>query len=1381
MAFPDLQLIPFFQWLFRTSVQASVLVCLILAVQAVLRRKLGARWHYCLWLLLLVRLVMPGAPESSFSVFNLMPFGQERPAAVEPDVIVLGPTEPAEPVSLSMPAPVPLLPGQLDGQPIPVQRAPFRVQPVPLIWAFGALLVAIYAVGQNIALSSRIARQRQVTDEGVLGLLETCKETMGVRAYLSVVETPRVKSPALLGFIRPRLLLPEGMVETLDRDELRYVFLHELAHLKRRDIAVNWLMAALQLMHWFNPLIWYAFYRMRADREIACDALVLSRTQPGESKSYGRTIVSLLERFSQPRRVPGLAGIVEDKSQIKRRIIMIALFKRDSMLRSVVSLVLLAALACVVLTDARGAPEGGTGAGDTRDTVFVANEEEQAERDEEMAEMEKKLDTVVSLDFAKGTDIHDIVAFVSDFARVNIVLDERVMLPPPGFPTPALDDSVPKVPGAIEPTVATEMHRVYIKGMPLRNALEAAFKPAGLEYVVQPNFIWLSRPDVLRTETFPPTESRLIVPSGSGAREEDIIGQAEAVAAKLGANISADFLAGTDIRDVLSFLSDFAQVNIVLDERVMLPPVPRPTAPGMPRVPTMPPSGSEVRARPPVDGIDRTVKSETRRLYLKNILLGDALAVMLKQWGLDYVALPEYIWISRPDVLKKETFRAVETRLRPPSGEGTDAEDANAKMEEMREPLGKSVSLNFAGGTDIRDVFAFLAEFVGVNIVLDERVILPSDGTTAETVGGIRPTVHGHVHRIYLKGISLGDALIAMCKPLGLDYAVTPESIWISTPDVLHREQPAPSDGLEASSDGTTGRRITIPSRRTLAEGEETSVTERIDWDEVVPEDMRFIAFQGNPTAKQIAVIGIGDRYRQVAVEGGAFADGRAVLEAIDLEANKVIFTWVPTGRRYEAETSESFEDSETIPEETSEVSELMDVGVKLYADGYYRAAREPFSRVLGIDPENETAKKYMEECKQYLIPGRVGEDVEVEYPPTQTRKIAPSFMTTPAQSFRGLDLTTAPRTTRTGEPADLWEERPRGSQSYSIRDDVVCVYRGLDATVYHVPNKNCFYVKNDPVWSSIRTFVGPFEGDPVKILKLDDAGEVSELLDVGVKLYADGYYRDALDRFNRALALDPDNKIARKYAEECTQQVTPGRAGEDVEVEYRPMRFRPLARADPEPEPEEKMSTIDRIRRIEKKLRETTVTAHYAAGTDVRDVLSFLSDFAQANIVLDERVMLDSTPPRETEPVTPAKRPIEPSVQSEIADLHFEDTPGEMVLKAILEPMGLAYKVQPEFIWVSSPDIVRSESFEPLETRYYLLQNPYRAKKILAKLHEEIPDIIEPYTGETLSYLDLSPTTNLLIIHNTPSNFEIIEKILEREDQARPVEWPQTRDSGRR
>src|SRR5437762_409184 len=106
------------------------------------------------------------------------------------------------------------------------------------------------------------------------------------------------------------------MVERCTPQELRFVFLHELAHLKRRDIAVNWLTTILQILHWFNPLVWLAFARMRVDRELACDELALSFAAAGESKSYGGAIIKLVEGFARPAALPGLVGILEDRQQM---------------------------------------------------------------------------------------------------------------------------------------------------------------------------------------------------------------------------------------------------------------------------------------------------------------------------------------------------------------------------------------------------------------------------------------------------------------------------------------------------------------------------------------------------------------------------------------------------------------------------------------------------------------------------------------------------------------------------------------------------------------------------------------------------------------------------------------------------------------------------------------------------------------------------------------------------------------------------------------------------------------------------------------------------------------------------------------------------------
>ena len=342
-----IQLRPFFDWLLWASLQGSVLIGLIVLVQIILRGKLGIRWHYLLWVLLLIRLAVPWLPESKISVFNLLP------KSIQQGRIIEAVSEPQSDHYLGRYLYAEYANDQ-ETKSEDDSKTVFTkfVHMVPLLWLLGVVVLAVYVCAGNFHLWWLVTRERSLTDQKILDLLEDCKSEMGIRTILGVVITDKVTSPALFGFVRPRLLLPAGMLEALNLKELRHVFLHELAHLKRHDIYLGYLSSLLQVLHWFNPLIWLAFYRIRTDRELACDALVLAQTHSSESKDYGRTIVYLLERFSRPRRLPAMAGILETKSQLKRRIKMIAKFKKTSRPQWAGAMLLLAVLACVVLTNA---------------------------------------------------------------------------------------------------------------------------------------------------------------------------------------------------------------------------------------------------------------------------------------------------------------------------------------------------------------------------------------------------------------------------------------------------------------------------------------------------------------------------------------------------------------------------------------------------------------------------------------------------------------------------------------------------------------------------------------------------------------------------------------------------------------------------------------------------------------------------------------------------------------------------------------------------------------------------------------------------------------------------------------------------------------------
>lgn len=372
MGSPATHLQPFFDWLLRTTWQAGMLVGLILLLQWIAGRRLGVRGRYCLWLVVLVRLALPWAPHSPVSMYHLLPqplagvssarpaprLGQRGSSAVARDEAAAGrfrtgpgadgATETAE-TGLLRP---------FRGRGLDARAANLLV----LLWLGGAGAFAGYIAAVHVRLWRVLRRATPVTDRSILDLLDDCKRLIDTRANVRALATDAIGSPALFGWRRPRLLLPGAILTGADLTELRHIFLHELAHLKRRDILVGHVAGLLHVLHWFNPLIGLAFRRMRADRELACDALALSLLGPDETRAYGRTVVRQLERLRAARWHPILAAISGDKSRIKQRVAMISAFSKRAYGWSPLAGLLVAVVVCTGLTDGHVVGKGSRAA-----------------------------------------------------------------------------------------------------------------------------------------------------------------------------------------------------------------------------------------------------------------------------------------------------------------------------------------------------------------------------------------------------------------------------------------------------------------------------------------------------------------------------------------------------------------------------------------------------------------------------------------------------------------------------------------------------------------------------------------------------------------------------------------------------------------------------------------------------------------------------------------------------------------------------------------------------------------------------------------------------------------------------------------------------------
>jgi hypothetical protein len=162
----------------------------------------------------------------------------------------------------------------------------------------------------------------------------------------------RFEAPAIFGWRRPCLLLPEPWLNNATDQELYAALLHEVAHVKCRDALSNWLCIFLRSIHWFNPLVWYAFRRLRAERELFCDTLVMARLQPPDRALYGSMLLRLAAQLSGPATPPTLMPILQPKPEIHRRIHMIAKYKSTPWLLSAAFTLLLAVLAGITFTRA---------------------------------------------------------------------------------------------------------------------------------------------------------------------------------------------------------------------------------------------------------------------------------------------------------------------------------------------------------------------------------------------------------------------------------------------------------------------------------------------------------------------------------------------------------------------------------------------------------------------------------------------------------------------------------------------------------------------------------------------------------------------------------------------------------------------------------------------------------------------------------------------------------------------------------------------------------------------------------------------------------------------------------------------------------------------
>ncbi|MBP7052678.1 MAG: right-handed parallel beta-helix repeat-containing protein [Phycisphaerae bacterium] len=318
-------------------IQSSVLIVILLGVDAVLRRKVRAVFRYWIWLLVLAKLVLPpslGSPMSvgtwfgdKLEVPTMLPFEPEPPSA-EPSPLVSAILSAPDPMFRQPPLSPPQAAGPTAPPPTVEASAPVQTPMVSLSWQGLTLLAwAAVAIALTLLLVQRaffvrgLVGQAQEANRALLDAMEDCRGRLGLRRRIGLRLSPNASSPAVCGLLHPTVLIPQSLAPRLHSHDLHAVLLHELAHVKRGDLWVNLAQTLLQIAYFYNPLLWLANAMIRRTREQAVDETVL--VAMGETaKQYPEILVNIAKLAF--RRRPALSlrliGVVESKSALTGRI-----------------------------------------------------------------------------------------------------------------------------------------------------------------------------------------------------------------------------------------------------------------------------------------------------------------------------------------------------------------------------------------------------------------------------------------------------------------------------------------------------------------------------------------------------------------------------------------------------------------------------------------------------------------------------------------------------------------------------------------------------------------------------------------------------------------------------------------------------------------------------------------------------------------------------------------------------------------------------------------------------------------------------------------------------------------------------------------------------
>lgn len=305
------------------SLSGTMLIIMLFIFKPLFREKMSHRWQYYVWLIIVVRLLIPFTPEISLvgTVFQETELVIER--VTETNTFdKVDPIQPIENVG-TIPNDISIIGATSLSSPVVVIS-----KNLGLIWLVIALIFIIRKVTIYQGFVKYIkAGREEVSDIELLNTLAQIGEQIGVKRPVELYINSLISSPLLLGFFRPCIVLP-----TLDipKRDFEYTILHELTHYKRKDMFYKWLVQITICFHWFNPFVYLMGQKISQDCELSCDEEVIKALDERGRREYGDTLLHAMALVGAYKDTISSVTLNESKELLRERLGAIINFREKS-------------------------------------------------------------------------------------------------------------------------------------------------------------------------------------------------------------------------------------------------------------------------------------------------------------------------------------------------------------------------------------------------------------------------------------------------------------------------------------------------------------------------------------------------------------------------------------------------------------------------------------------------------------------------------------------------------------------------------------------------------------------------------------------------------------------------------------------------------------------------------------------------------------------------------------------------------------------------------------------------------------------------------------------------------------------------------------------